>query len=74
MVGAPLRTSENIDDLGGYAALFLTNDGSLFRPYLSENPLSGISVSLSSLGTAIVGAACPEVLPFRVDGGIAVYS
>lgn len=74
LVGAPLRTSENADDYGGYAAVFLTSDGALFRPLLSENPLSGISVSLSSVGTSLVGAACPEVFPFRVDGGIAAYS
>jgi hypothetical protein len=74
VVGAPLRTSVDQDDLGGYAAVFLTSDGSVYRTLLSENPLAGISVGYSSVGTAIVGAACPEVLPFRVDGGIAVYS
>ena len=73
IVGAPLADSTAYGEQGGYAALLLATDGSVFRTLASEYPMTGASVSRSSDLISAVGGAGIEVLPFRMDGGVSIY-
>ena len=73
IVGAPLADSTAYGEQGGYAALMLATDGSIFRTLASEYPMTGASVSISAGLVSAVGGAGVEPLPFRMDGGVSIY-
>ena len=73
VVGAPLADSTTYGEQGGYAALLLATDGSIFRTLASEYPMTGASVSISAGLISAVGGAGVETLPFRMDGAVSIY-
>ena len=73
VVGAPLADSTTYGEQGGYAALLLATDGSMFRTLASEYPMTGASVSISAGLISAVGGAGVETLPFRMDGAVSIY-
>jgi len=70
IVGAPLAYSNG---QGGYVGLFDASNGTVYRTFTPEYPMTGASVSISAGLVSAVGGACIEALPFRIDGGVTIY-